>query len=119
MVFLFFIIGFVPKNQHYFGKRYAENCTNAASDFENDQRKHNQKIQDLRVTEALQAGKVCPTDGGSGLPVSVSRVSSGRILRAKCRSATFQDFLLFNKPNPNISMSIYFSILFLAFLFKF
>lgn len=55
--------GFVPKNQHYFGKRYAENCMNAASDFENDQRKHNQKIQDLRTIEAIQSGRVVPKEG--------------------------------------------------------
>ncbi len=30
--------GFIPKSQHYFGKRYAESCINAISDFESSQR---------------------------------------------------------------------------------
>lgn len=29
--------GFIPKSQHYFGKRYAENCLNSIVDFEQDQ----------------------------------------------------------------------------------
>ena len=41
---------------------------NAISDFENDQRKHNQKIQDLRVADALQSGK--QVEGTTTLPVS-------------------------------------------------
>ena len=40
---------------------------NAISDFENDQRKQNQKIQDMRVADALQSGKVVQ---GTTLPVS-------------------------------------------------
>jgi len=52
--------GFIPKSQHYFGKRYAENCVNAISDFEGAQRQHSSKIDELRLTEALQSGKIAP-----------------------------------------------------------
>lgn len=54
--------GFIPKSQHYFGKRYAENCTNAISDFEGAQRGNSHKIRQLRMTEALQSGKILPKD---------------------------------------------------------
>ncbi|XP_013382161.1 protein FAM166B [Lingula anatina] len=54
--------GFIPKSEHYFGKRYAENCSNAISDFENDQRTYNRKAQELRVIDALQSGKMDPSN---------------------------------------------------------
>ena len=41
--------GFIPKSQHYFGKRYAENCVNAISDFESDQRVKMVKFRDMQV----------------------------------------------------------------------
>jgi len=54
--------GFIPKSQHYFGKRYAVNSINAISDFEGEQRGHSKKIRQLRMTEALQSGKILPKD---------------------------------------------------------
>lgn len=58
--FIIIILGFIPKSEHYFGKRYAENCGNAISDFENDQRKHNKELQMLKTLDALQSGKMEP-----------------------------------------------------------
>lgn len=39
--------GFIPKSQHYFGKRYAEGCINSVSDFQDDQNAHSQKQRSL------------------------------------------------------------------------
>lgn len=64
------LLGFIPKHQHYFGKRYAESVNNAISDFESDQRAHNQRIAELRLTDALQSGKMEKKDKDLTLPVS-------------------------------------------------
>ena len=52
------VSGFVPKVQHHFGKRYTENCISAISEFEGDQRQHNQRIAELRLSAALASGKM-------------------------------------------------------------
>lgn len=62
--------GFIPKSEHYFGKRYAENCGNAISDFENDQRKHNKELQMLKTLDALQSGKMEPHNVDELPPIS-------------------------------------------------
>ncbi|KAH3794742.1 protein FAM166B-like [Dreissena polymorpha] len=50
--------GFIPRHEHFFGKRYAVNCKGAISDFESDHRKYLQNADELRIIEAVQAGKV-------------------------------------------------------------
>ena len=52
------VVGFVPKVQHHFGKRYTENCMTAVAEFEGDQRNHNQRIAELRLSAALATGKM-------------------------------------------------------------
>lgn len=64
--------GYIPKSQHYFGKRYAENSVNAISDFEGDQRGHSSKIRQLRMTEALQSGKILPRDTKDDIPPEIT-----------------------------------------------
>ncbi|XP_064649022.1 ciliary microtubule inner protein 2B-like [Lineus longissimus] len=51
--------GFIPKSQHYFGKRYAENCLNSIVDFEQDQIKR----RDARSSVSM---------GGEGGPMGGS-----------------------------------------------
>lgn len=63
--------GFIPKSQHYFGKRYAENCVNAISDFEGDQRKKIKMFRDLQIAEAMQTGQLQKTDGDDLPPLTV------------------------------------------------
>jgi hypothetical protein len=46
--------GFVPKHQNYFGKKYAENAVEAISDFEVSQRQNNQRIAEIRLSNALK-----------------------------------------------------------------
>lgn len=50
--------GFIPRSEHYFGKRYAVNCKGAISDFEGDHRKQKQNADELRLSEAVQSGKI-------------------------------------------------------------
>lgn len=50
--------GFIPRSEHFFGKRYAMNCHGAISDFERDHRNHKQNADELRLTEAMQSGKI-------------------------------------------------------------
>lgn len=50
--------GFIPKEQNYFGKRYAENCLNAISDFEHNQRERNNKIAQIRYSNATATRKL-------------------------------------------------------------
>jgi hypothetical protein len=54
----FLLSGFIPKSQHYFGKRYADNCLNSIADFEQDQIKH----REIRI--------IGPKGGEGGLCVS-------------------------------------------------
>ncbi len=63
--------GFIPKSQHYFGKRYAENSVNAISDFEGNQQSHKKMIKDLQVTEALQSGRRMGDRNNADLPVGI------------------------------------------------
>lgn len=53
--------GFIPRSEHFFGKRYAVNCKGAITDFEGDHRKHKQNAEELRLTEAIQSGKLDKT----------------------------------------------------------
>lgn len=39
--------GFIPKAQHYFGKRYAEGCLNSISDFQDDQKTQTSKQRSI------------------------------------------------------------------------
>ncbi|XP_070531586.1 ciliary microtubule inner protein 2B-like [Ptychodera flava] len=50
--------GYIPKGQHYFGTRYADSSLNAISDFERDQRAHSQKMDELRMINAIQSGRM-------------------------------------------------------------
>jgi len=50
--------GFIPRAEHYFGNRYAVNCKGAISDFETDHRNHKMNADEMRVTEAVQSGKI-------------------------------------------------------------
>ena len=52
------LAGFIPRSEHYFGKRYAVNCKGAISDFEFDHRKHQMNADELRLSEAVQSGKL-------------------------------------------------------------
>ena len=52
--------GFIPKSQHYFGKRYAKSCKHAIAGFEQDQQRHTTKIADLSKPAAPTEGKVNP-----------------------------------------------------------
>lgn len=42
------ITGYIPKNLHNFGCRYAEICHHAISTFEQDQQKHKTLVEDLK-----------------------------------------------------------------------
>lgn len=53
--------GFIPRSEHFFGKRYAVNCRGAIADFEGDHRKHKQNADEMRLMEALQSGKIDKT----------------------------------------------------------
>ena len=53
----YFLTGFIPKGEHYFGKRYADTCLSAIADFQTDQNRHRKKTQDLRTIADLQSGK--------------------------------------------------------------
>ncbi|WAR30696.1 F166B-like protein [Mya arenaria] len=50
--------GFIPRAEHFFGKRYAVNCKGAISDFERDHRTQLRNAEELRLTEAVQSGKI-------------------------------------------------------------
>lgn len=50
--------GYIPKSEHYFGQSYGERCNQAITTFENAQRQDKKKITDLRMTEALQSGRM-------------------------------------------------------------
>lgn len=63
------IAGFIPRSEHYFGKRYAVNCKGAISDFEADHRHHLMNAEELRLSEAVQSGKLDKT-AVPNLPVS-------------------------------------------------
>ncbi|KAK3591457.1 hypothetical protein CHS0354_033458 [Potamilus streckersoni] len=56
--------GFIPKSQNYFGNRYVINCKHSISDFEMDNYRQKEKLEELQITDALQSGK----------PVNKSRV---------------------------------------------
>lgn len=62
--------GFIPKSQHYYGNRYALNSRNAIIDFETDQQMHKNKMNELKLTTALQNGKMVPAGNTPKLPVS-------------------------------------------------
>ncbi|XP_074655413.1 ciliary microtubule inner protein 2B-like [Tubulanus polymorphus] len=53
--------GFIPKSQHFFGKRYAENCVNAISDFETDQLTHREKMATLARAKTLGSEALLPS----------------------------------------------------------
>ena len=61
--------GFIPKSQHYYGNRYALNCRNAIVDFETDQQMHKDKMNELKLTAALQTGRSIPSSNTPRLPV--------------------------------------------------
>lgn len=50
--------GFIPKGQHYFGNRYAIICKGAISDFEGDHQLYKSNANELKLTEAVQSGKI-------------------------------------------------------------
>lgn len=50
--------GFVPRGQHYFGNRYAIICKGAISDFERDHQLYKKNANELKLTEAVQSGKI-------------------------------------------------------------
>ncbi|XP_038045614.1 protein FAM166B-like [Patiria miniata] len=54
--------GYIPKGEHYFGDRYAENCRNAIAEFEQDQRSHQAKTTAMQRVRHIQAGRIQPTD---------------------------------------------------------
>lgn len=62
--------GFIPKSQHYYGNRYALNSRNAIIDFETDQQMHKNKMNELKLTTALQNGRTVPAGNTLKLPVS-------------------------------------------------
>ncbi|KAK3087733.1 hypothetical protein FSP39_009858 [Pinctada imbricata] len=41
--------GFIPKSQHFFGKRYAMNCQSAIADFESDQQDGKGKAEEIKT----------------------------------------------------------------------
>ncbi|XP_033642971.1 protein FAM166B-like [Asterias rubens] len=53
--------GYIPKGEHYFGDRYAENSRNAIAEFERDQRCHKGKTDAMQRVRHIQAGRVQPT----------------------------------------------------------
>ena len=55
--------GFIPKSQHYFGKRYAENALNSIADFEGDQQNRSYKTEEMRRLEAQQSGRLEAKEG--------------------------------------------------------
>ena len=56
-----FYSGYIPKGEHYFGDRYAENSRNAIAEFERDQRCHKGKTDAMQRVRHIQAGRVQPT----------------------------------------------------------
>jgi len=46
--------GYIPKGLHHFGCRYAETCHYAISGFEEDQQKHQAKMEEMRMLSKLQ-----------------------------------------------------------------
>ena len=56
-------IGFIPRSQHYFGKRYAENCVSAICDFE-------LKTKDARNSRTLPVSNEIFRKQTRTLPVS-------------------------------------------------
>lgn len=65
-----FFSGFIPRSEHYFGKRYAETCKSAIADFEVDQKDYDSKLKDLKITEVMQQGKEVKGQDGKSMPVS-------------------------------------------------
>ncbi|XP_061184601.1 ciliary microtubule inner protein 2B-like [Saccostrea echinata] len=65
--------GFIPKGQHYFGKRYALNSRNAIIDFEIDQQAHQHKMNELKLTTAIQSGSPVAPGISQKLPEISSR----------------------------------------------
>ena len=58
----FVLPGFIPKGEHYFGKRYADTCLSAIADFQTDQNSNRKKKQELRSIADLQSGRTVPRD---------------------------------------------------------
>lgn len=56
------MLGYIPKGQHHFGKRYAKGSNEAIADFELDQNTRRRKMQDMRAIAALQAGEMNISD---------------------------------------------------------
>lgn len=48
------LTGYIPKRLHHFGCRYAETCHYAISSFEDNQRKHKTKMEELRTLSRRQ-----------------------------------------------------------------
>ncbi|XP_063424057.1 ciliary microtubule inner protein 2B-like [Mytilus trossulus] len=65
--------GFIPRSEHYFGKRYAETCKSAIADFEVDQKDYDSKLKDLKITEVMQQGKEVKGQDGKSMPAIRSR----------------------------------------------
>ena len=55
----------MPKVWQYFGTRYAESCHNAFSSFEGDQRRHRDKMEDLRALTHYQGVSDRDNSGGT------------------------------------------------------
>lgn len=65
--------GFIPRSEHYFGKRYAETCKSAITDFEVDQRDYDSKLKNMKLTEVMQQGKQVTDEDGKPMPAIRSR----------------------------------------------
>ena len=68
---MYIVPGFIPKGQHYFGNRYAIICKGAISDFEGDHQLYKSNANELKLTEAVQSGKIDKSQVPN-LPVSKS-----------------------------------------------
>ncbi len=49
------LTGYIPKSLHNFGCRYAESCHSAISSFEQDQHRHQGKINEMRTMAKFQS----------------------------------------------------------------
>ena len=90
-----FYSGFVPRGQHYFGNRYAIICKGAISDFERDHQLYKKNANELKLTEAVQSGKIDKSKVPN-LPVSWAKVISVvSVTIAQCVWGVFFFFFFF------------------------
>eukprot|EP00057_Strongylocentrotus_purpuratus_P012709 XP_011667183.1 PREDICTED: protein FAM166B-like [Strongylocentrotus purpuratus] len=53
--------GYIPKSQHYYGNRYAEECREAIATFEQDQQAERKKRNTMKTVQQVQSGKLKPS----------------------------------------------------------